>query len=265
MNDMRENHFDLLKNGHSSALVKIHAKYSRRIFWLGKSLIKDDFVIETLVQDVFLKLWIHRETIETPEHIYYFLRFVMKRECISYYTKPKHQFYRKLFSLENFENYNDYLIKADSFSDSEERSRLQTDQEAFDQIIKVLPLLDPDKQRLIHLCLKYGFQYKLISGVMGTSVTQTSNDVKLAIGDIKKIINRSGDNERKKPATQIKLQGEMTKEQKEVLRLRCDMKYSFAAIAEELDLSQKEVQEKFIAAYRLLEEKHQEQLESVYS
>ena len=259
---MRENHFDLLKKGHSSALEKLYAKYNRRIFWLGRSLIKDDFVIETLVQDVFLKLWIHRDTIETPDHIYYFLRFVMKRECISYYTRPKHQFYRKIFSLENFENYNDYLIKADSLSDLEERSRQQKDQEAFDQIKKVLPLLDPDKQRLIDLCLKYGFQYKLISGVMGTSVTQTSNDVKLAIGDIKKIINRTGTVEKKKPVSQIKLQGELTKEQKEVLRLRCEMKYSFAAIAEELDLSQKEVQKKFIAAYRLLEEKHQEQLES---
>lgn len=260
-----DKHFELLKRGHSSALKNIHGRYHRSIFWLGKSLLKDDFVIETLVQDVFLKLWIHRDTIETSEHIYYFLRFVMKRECISYYTKPKHQFYRKIFSLENFENYNDYLIPDISFSDSEEMRRHEADQEAFDQIKKVLPLLDPDKQRLIHLCLKYGFQYKLISGVMGTSVTQTSNDVKLAIGDIKKIINRSGDNEKKKPATQIKLQGEMTKEQKEVLRLRCDMKYSFAAIAEELGLSQKEVQKKFIAAYRLLEEKHQEQLESACS
>lgn len=259
---MSHYNFELLKESDPAALVNIYAKYSRRIFWLGKSLIKDDFVIETLVQDVFLKLWIHRETIETPDHIYYFLRFVMKRECISYYTKPKHQFYRKIFSLENFENYDDYLLKEDSFSGSEEMSRHQRDQEAFDQIKKVLPLLDSDKQRLINLCLKYGFQYKLISGVMGISVTQTSNDVKLAIRDIKKIINRTGGDEKKKPATQIKLQGEITKEQKEVLRLRCDMKYSFAAIAEELELSQNEVQKKFIAAYRLLEEKHQEQLES---
>lgn len=259
---MRNSNFDLLKSGHSSALVKIHAKYSRRIFWLGKGLIKDDFVIETLVQDTFLKLWIHRDTIETPDHIYFFLRFVMKRECISYYTKPKHQFYRKISSLENYENYPDYLLKDDPFTDSERLKRHEADQEAFDQIKKVLSVLDSEKQHLIHLCLKFGFQYKAISEVMGTSVTRTSNDVKLAIHEIKKIINRGGTSKKPQPPTKVAVEGVMTKEQKEVLRLRCEKNFSFASIANQLNLSQKEVHKKFIKAYKLLEEKHQEQLNS---
>lgn len=259
---MIQNNFELLKNSEPAALVNIHTKYSRRIFWLGKSLIKDDFVIESLVQDAFLKLWIHRDTIETPDHIYFFLRFVMKRECISYYTKPKHQFYRKISSLENYENYPDYLLKDDSFTDSETLKRHEADQEAFDQIKKVLPLLDAEKQHLIHLCLKFGFQYKAISGVMGTSVTQTSNEVKRAIQDIKRVINMGGSSKQLQPSTKVTVKGVMTKEQKEVLRLRCEKNFSFATIADKLKLSQKEVHEKFIAAYKLMEEKHQEQLQS---
>ena len=259
---MRDNHFNLLKKSHSTALTKIYAKYNRRIFWVGNELINDDFVIENLVQDAFLKLWVHRDTIETPEHIFFFLRFVMKRECISYYTKLRHQFYRKISSLENYENYHDYLLKDDPFTDSECLRRHEADQEAFDQIKKVLPLLDAEQQHLIELCLKFGFQYKAISEAMGSSVTQTSNDVKAAIRDIKGIIHRGGHFEKPKPATKIRLGGVMTKEQKEVMRLRCEKKYSFAAIATQLNLSQKEVQKKFIAAYKLLEEKHQEQLQS---
>jgi len=260
---MREDNYELLKNGHSSALVNIHARYSRMVFWLGKGIINDDFVVESLVQDTFLKLWANRDKIESEKHIFFFLRMVMKRECYTYYTCPKHKFFRKINALESYENYQDYLAGYDPKEDIQNRKDQEAQQEAFEKINQVLPLLKPERKQLIELCLKYEFKYKPIARLMGTSITDVSNEVKRAIEDIKNIIHQGSTLETKpNPVVTVTILGEMTEDQQKVLQLRTEKQYSFASIANELNLSQKEVHAAFMAAYKHIQEKHEEQLES---
>ncbi len=52
-----EREFKLLKEGHPDAMEFIYARYRQKLFWMGKSLIKDEFVIENILQDTFLGLW----------------------------------------------------------------------------------------------------------------------------------------------------------------------------------------------------------------
>ena len=253
--------FDLLKQGHPDALEFIYNKYKRTLFWVGRQILDDDFAVETLVQDTFLILWEKRDRIERPEHIYYFLRMVMKRECYTYYVRPKNKFFRTVNSLESYENYREYLHGYDPRKEDQHLVDSETQQKAFDRISRVFPLLSSERRRLIELCLKYGFQYKAIAQLMGTSITHTSNEVKGAIEDIKNIIHQGSNLETKpKPVLAVKIQGEMTEEQEKVLQLRTEKQYSFASIARELNLSQKEVHKEFIAAYKLMQEKHEQQL-----
>ena len=254
-------HTDLehLKKGCPSTFADIYAKHSRNIFWVGKRLIDDEFVIESLMQDAFLKLWIHRDTIESPKHIFFFLRFVMKRECISYYTRPKNKFSRNVHSLESFENYQDYMAGYDPLIEAEIQKLQDIDQEYFDRIKKVLPLLNSESSHLIELCLKYGFEYKAISEAMGTSIKETSNTIKNVIGDIKNIIEQGEKLESRQSAVTMKIQEVMTEQQAEVLKLRCEEKYSFADISTALNLSQKEVHREFMAAYKISQNEHQQQ------
>ncbi len=260
---LENNNFELLQKGHPDALEFIYAKYHRRLFWLGKQLIKDEFVIATVLQDTFLKLWEKRDKIERPEHIYFFLRYVMKKECIYYYCRPGNKFHRNINRLEYYENYQEYMHGHDPEKDDEHLLDQEADQKAFNRIRSIFPLLTAKRRHLIELCLKYGFQYKAIAQVMGTSIIETSNEIKKAIEDIKNIVNQGSTLAAKpKPVIAEDIQGEMTNEQEKVLQLRTEKQYSFASIAKELNLSQKEVHAAFMAAYKLMQEKHQEQLES---
>lgn len=258
---MRDNTYELLKKGDPAALVTIYYKYRRQLFWVGKQNMRDEFVIETLVQDAFLKLWEHRDRIEEPKHIYFFLRYVVKTECTYYYYRPKNQFYRAMARLENFGNYQDFMLGYDPIVEDEHLKDQQTEQEAFDRIKKILPLLSSEKSHLIELCLKHGFRYKYIGQLMGKGITETSNQVKRAIREIKAIITQ-GSGLDTQNSTIIKAQGTITEQQKKVLQLRCEQKESFAAIAKELNLSQKEVHSQFMAAYKLMQQKHEQQLKS---
>ena len=258
-----QRNFHLLKKGDPIALVNIYARYRRQLFWVGKQKMGDEFVIESLVQDALLKLWEHRDRIEDPDHIYYFLRYVIKTECTYYYCRPKNQFYRSMARVENFGNYQEFMLGHDPNIEDDHLKDQCLEQEAFDRIKEILPLLSSEKSHLIELCLKHGFRYKYIGQMIGKGITETSNEVKRIIQEIKTIITQgNGLDTSPNNITTIKAQREITKQQQKVLHLRCEQKESFAFIAKELNLSQKEVHSQFMAAYKLLQQKHEQQLES---
>ena len=252
---MPERNFELLRNSDPKALEKIHAQYSRRIFWLGRNIIDDEFIVENLVQDTFLKLWDYREKIEDPMHILFFLRFVMKRSCYEHYYKPRNEFFRtNVSSFEKYENYQDYLAGYDPADTVQNLKDQEEDQKFFDHLNTVLPLIRPERRHLINLCLKYGFRYKAIAQVMGKGTTETVNEVRRAIEDIKVIVDRRKVLEKKDTNVVETVPQTISERQSQVLMLRCEKKFSFAAIAQELNLSQKEVQQEFMAAYKFTQQ-----------
>ncbi len=253
--------YELLKKGNPTSLEHIHVRYKRLLYWIGKQMLDDDFVVETLVQDTFLKLWLHRDSIETPNHILGFLRFVLKRDCISYFNAPKNKFARLTASLESFENYQDYLVGYDPLQDKEHLLRQESDQKNFDEVNKVLKVLNPKRKHLIELCLQYGFRYKPIAEAMGSSVKDISNEISKAIDDLRKILKEnSNDNPPIKSQRNAVQQDELSSQQIEIINRRFEQKSSFAVIARKLKISEKEVHQEFLYAYQYLQNRNNSEI-----
>jgi len=253
--------YELLKKGDQTSLKHIHLRYKRLLFWLGRQMLKDDFVVETLVQDTFLKLWLHRDSIETPNHILGFLRFVLKRDCITYFNTPKNKFARLTASLESFENYNDYLIGYDPLQDKEHLLRQESDQKDFDELNKILKIINPKRKHLIELCLQYGFKYKPIAEAMGSSVKDISNEVTRAIDDLRKILKINSNEEPPVKYQKNEVhQDALSNQQIEIMNRRFEQKSSFAVIAKELNLSEKEVHQEFLYAYQYLQNRNNSEI-----
>ncbi|UMQ44122.1 sigma-70 family RNA polymerase sigma factor [Chryseobacterium sp. Y16C] len=253
--------YELLKKGNPASLEHIHFRYKRLLFWIGKQMLDDDFVVETLVQDTFLKLWLHRDSIESPNHILGFLQFVLKRDCISYFTAPKNKFARLTASLESFENYQDYLVGYDPLQDKEHLLRQESDQKDFDEVNKVLKVINPKRKHLIELCLQYGFQYKPIAEAMGSNVKDISNEVSRAIDDLRKILKRNSLEESPIKSQKHEFhQVELSSQQIEIINRRFEQKSSFAMIARELKLSEKEVHREFLYAYQYLQNRNKPEI-----
>lgn len=255
-----DKHYTGFKHGCPIAFKAIYTQYHRQIYWMGRSLIKDVFVVETLVQDTFLTLWEKRESIESPQHLVNFLYIVISNECKWYYARPKNQFNRECYALEKMENYQTFMLGYDPTEIDTHLEDQQQQQKEYEQVVKVLPLLGGQRQRLIELCLHHGFQYKTISEQLGISIKETSNTLQHTIKELKNILHQGYVLQAQEPEQKQEEVGQMTAQEARVLALRCQQQYSFAQIAKELQLSQKEVHRAFTTAYKLLQQ--HEHLES---
>lgn len=155
-------------------------------------------------------------------------------------------------SLESYEDFQDYLAGYEPSKDNEHLKDQQKQQKAFDQIRQIMPLLDPKRKRLIGLFLKYGFQYKEIAAAMGTGITEISNELKNTIEDIKCILPPTRPDKIQVSLKDTRcLPKTLSRQQTEIVKLRYEDKFSFADIASRLKLSEKEVHQEFLIAYKL--------------
>ena len=157
-------------------------------------------------------------------------------------------------SLDSFENYQEYLAGYDPLKDKEYLHGQESDQNKFNEITKVLPVLSPKRKHLIELCLEYGFQYKPIAEAMGSSVTGISMEVSKAIDELRKILKvTSFEQPEEKAAFQEEQSEQLSSQQLEIIKRRFEQKSSFAMIAQEMQLPEKEVHREFLYAYQNLQ------------
>lgn len=246
----REEVFKLFTLGYERGLTSLYNQLSRSIYRYGMMLVKDEFIVNSIVQEAFLKAWTFRERLTSLDHTRRFLKLTVRWECMHYYRNSKSKFYRSLIRLDWLEN----MHLLDTLSEPEESSNQST---YINDLLRVIPSLPNKKQRnILELHLIEGLSPKEISLRLQLPVRAINDEIQNACNYLRSLLTQSTSiSERLGCRKDIPLNSEqLTREQRDIYSMRYSMRYSFLQIAELLKLPQPYVQQQYVVAHRMLQE-----------
>jgi len=155
---------DLL-NGNENAFEKIYQLYSPRLFGKLLKLVKSESHAKEILQDVFLKLWEHRKSIDPEKSFRSYLFKIAENKVYDFFRKAAREkiMASQLIALSTA-NYN---VIDEFISGDENLAMLQ----------RAIDLLPPQRQQIIRLCKLEGKSYKEVSEMLGISVSTISDHI----------------------------------------------------------------------------------------
>jgi len=169
-----------IKNGDMKAFDIIYKKYSARIYSFVLGIIKSKDDAEDIVQEVFIKLWDKRKTIN--EHLSFksFLFTIAYNTTISLIRKKVKE---KDFVI---------MVKSRQIPLNSNSDNLQLEfEELQEKLNKTIEKL-PERQKQVYvLSRREELSYKEIAKKMGISVNTVENHMSKALKFIRKSINQS--------------------------------------------------------------------------
>lgn len=245
----REEVFKLFTLGYERGLTSLYNQLSRSIFRYGFTLVKDEFIVNSIVQEAFLKAWTFRERLTSLDHTKRFLKLTVRWECMHYYRNSKSRFYRSLIRLDWLDN----IHLLETLSEPEESSNQSI---YISELLRVIPSLPNRQQRsILELHLVEGLSPKEISLRLQLSVRAINDEIQNACNYLRSLLTQSmpmPDRTVGRNDTRLN-SGHLTREQRDIYSMRYSMRYSFLQIAELLKLSQPYVQQQYVVAHRTLQ------------
>jgi len=233
--------------GDESAFTRLYQNLYKPLLRHGLRIVRDEFVVNSSIQEAFLKAWNFRERLTNVLHTYRFLRLNVTWKCYNHYRQPG-RLHRRIIYTDNIDCYADARYMPDQSGDDQPPF---ADEEMLQAIYNVMPYLPPDRQTILTLFFKYGFTHKQIAKRFSTSNQAVSVELLNGLEHLKKVIHA-----KKKLDVPINaskndlsyneiLDGELLR----VFRLRYEMKLGFDVIAVKLNLPQSYIQQQYVAAH----------------
>lgn len=162
-----------LKNHNEKAFRKLFDFYYQDIYGYSISILKSKELAEENVQDVFLKVWLHRENLNLEQSFKSYVFTIARNQAFNLLNKAA----------------NDVLLKEEVFYKSQ-KSYDQTDYSIREadckklkkQAIKQLP---PKRKRIFKMSRKKGMTYEEISQELGISVNTVKNQMSKALESLR--------------------------------------------------------------------------------
>lgn len=158
-----------LKNGNESAFRKLYDFYYQDIYGYSISLLKSKELAEENVQDVFLKIWLHRENLNLEQSFKSFLFTIARNQAFNLLNKAANDVHLKeevFYTSQKSHAEGDFTIRED---DCKKLKKLA---------IKQLP---PKRKRIFKMSRKHGKTYEEISQELGISVNTVKNQMSKAL------------------------------------------------------------------------------------
>ena len=167
-----------MKQGSELALGKLIKKYFNLLQNYGFKFVKDEAFVKDCVQDVFIAIWTHRETIMSPQSIHAYLLSSVRRKVLREKVRQR---------LDQKQNANTVEKEADLLDFSHEW--LLIEQESLNEMTrKVSELLNelPKRQReVLYLRFYQNLERAEIADIMGINEQSVSNHLQAAFKNFK--------------------------------------------------------------------------------
>jgi RNA polymerase sigma-70 factor (ECF subfamily) len=168
-----------LRLGSYAAFNSIYFEYSKKLYVFAKSYLKNDIDVEGIVQDVFLKLWMNRETLQDGLSFESYLFTITKNAVLNTIRSQKYKAIYLNHQL-TFPSKNILLDEELNFKELEK---------AYDSVVDSL---SPRKKEVFRLSRVELLSYSEISAKLGISVKTVENQMSSALAEIRMKISSLG-------------------------------------------------------------------------
>ena len=153
----------LLKDGDRKAFDLLYHAYKRRVYNNLRKLLHSDALAEELLQEVFYKLWVKRESLDTEKLFSAYLFRIAANLVYDHFRKAALDQKLQAHLIASGTELYDHIDTLINYKESNERLQ------------KAIASLPPQRQKVYNLCKVEGKSYDEVSLLMGIS-TSTIND-----------------------------------------------------------------------------------------
>lgn len=241
-----EQYLLLFRSGDERALNYFYKRTYDSLLYLGKGLVNDEFLVSCILHECYLKVWAHRDKIESLPHAYRFIRLNLRWQVLKNVQKPAYRIYRKMTKIDHLEPFWGEKPNVESYFKDD------TEQKRWEEIEKAISFLPKQRQLIASLHFQDGHSPPEVAKRIGANTLHVTSEIQKAIEELKRIVAPRATVSIRQAKQSYPYDHILSSEQAAVFELRQDQKKSFAEIASILGYPQTQVQQHYIKAYQLI-------------
>lgn len=151
--------------GDEAAFKQLYFLYSERLYGNLLKLLKSESIAQEILQDVFMKIWDHRQHIDTEKSFRSYLFRIAENMVCNFYKKASRE--KALLQQLVSKSSEEYAHVEETLFSKEQKSFLHN-------AIESLP---PQRKQVFELCKVEGKSYDEVSGLLGISISTISDHI----------------------------------------------------------------------------------------